>query len=122
MVIEKNRKGGFIPFNVGIFYVKMNHKTSVYEYNIFINLGFASHQLIDLVKNRKTLSETFFYRLIYLLFLHPIIEKTYETMNDLNQQQPSLISYNTDSNILADQVELNKSRKEDCLNFFHLFI
>jgi hypothetical protein len=42
----------------------------------------------------------------------------YEPMNDLSQQQPSLISYNVDSHILANQVELDKSKKRRFLQFF----
>jgi hypothetical protein len=38
-------------------------------------------------------------------------------MNGLSEQQPSLISDNADSDILANQVELNKNRK-DFLNLF----
>ncbi len=41
----------------------------------------------------------------------------FEVMNGLSEQQPSLISDNADSDILANQVELNKNRK-DFLNLF----
>jgi len=51
-------------------------------------------------------------------FLDSIIEKIFAPMNGLNQPKPVLISDITDSNILTNQVKLNKNNKEDFFNFF----
>jgi hypothetical protein len=51
-------------------------------------------------------------------FLDSIIEKIFAPMNGLNQSKPVLISDITDSNILTNQVKLNKNNKEDFFNFF----
>jgi len=51
-------------------------------------------------------------------FLDSIIEKIFAPMNGLNQPKPVLISDITDSNILTNQVKLNKNNKEDFFNSF----